>query len=334
MQILSTRGIKVSLTSKRQSKQFLQLLKKDNRNFNSTIHQITVRSKVYYMDFIAILCHCSNLNALDLGGQSLFYIKFYQLLLQAENIRRANDLPYIEEFKFDDSDEVYSLESMSTSSVICADIAAFRSSIKHLHVVLDFINTPGFYRNNSTLKDPDVFIEDILNSQQQKLESVSLAGIGINLTSKRVYRINPVESLQKLEIYLPCMDVQVLRFIEKASPNLEDLSLLSNKSNHFEWMTINGDNSIQTYTNLWKFRDYCNLVATVLVSLSDEFFTVFAHIHQELFEEIDYIWDVFDQDDDEDSFDFNDDSSSYDDDGNDDDDDDDDEEYGLIDLVG
>ncbi|KAL9542976.1 hypothetical protein MBANPS3_008340 [Mucor bainieri] len=350
--------IKVSLTSKRQSKQLLQLLKK-NRDFNSIIHRITVRSKVYFMDFIPILCYCPNLKVLDLGGQSMFYIKLHQLLLQSENARRARDLPRIEEFAFDDPNEVYSLESMLTSSVICADIAAFRRSAQHLHVVLDFIDAPGFYRNNRMLKDDlcnmpnlqkitaryfdifpaDVFIEDVLNSKLQKLESVSLIGIGMDLTSKRVYRINPVESLEKLEICLPCMDVQVLRFIEKALPNLEDLCLLSNKSNRFEWMTITGDNPIQIHTIMRKFRDHCESIPTVLFSLSDEFFTLFAHIHQESFEEIEYIWDVFDQDDDDDDYDedgffgFDSDGSS-DDEDDDDDDDDEDEEGDLIDLLG
>lgn len=342
MQILRIQGIKVSLTSKRQSKQFLQLLKK-NTDFNSIVHQIAVRSKVYYMNFIAILCHCASLKSLDLGGQSLFYIKLHQLLLQSENTRPARDLPSIEEFKFDDPGEVYSLESMLISSEICADTAAFRRSVKHLHVVLDFIDARGFYRNNRMLKDDlcdmpnlqkitaryfnvfpaDVFIEDLLNSKLQKLESVSLAGIGLDLTSKRVYRVSPVESLQKLEILLPCIDAQVLRYIEKALPNLEDLCLLNNKSNRYEWMTIIGDNPVQTYTIIRKFRDRCAEIPTVLVSLSDEFFTLFAHIHQESFEEIDYIWDVFDQDDD---------SSDYYD--YDDDDDDDEEEDDLIDLLG
>ncbi|GAN10448.1 hypothetical protein MAM1_0356c09989 [Mucor ambiguus] len=333
MQIMRTQGIKVSLKSKRQSKQFLQLLKK-HRDFSSIIQQIVVRSKVYFMDFIAILCHCPNLQVLDLGGQSFFYCKLHQLLLQSENTRWARDLPHIEEFKFDDPGEVYSLESMLNSSVICADIGAFRRSIKHLHVVLDFIDAPGFYRSSRMLKDAlcdmpnlqkitaryadmfpaDIFIEDVLNSKLQRLESVLLAGIGVDLTSKRVYRISPVESLQKLEIYLPCMDVQVLRFIENALPSLKDLCLLSNKNNRFEWMTITGDNPIQTYIIIRKFRDYCDLIPTVLVSFSDEFYSLFAHIHQESFKKIGYIWDVFLQDDDdnyaEDSFDFNNDDSS------------------------
>ncbi|KAL0144378.1 hypothetical protein V8B55DRAFT_1486060 [Mucor lusitanicus] len=297
------------------------------------------------MDFIAILCHCPNLKALDLGGESLFYIKLHQLLSRSEHTRQARDLPHIEEFKFDDPDEVYSLESMLTSSVICADIAAFRRSVEHLHVVLDFINLPGLNCSNRMLKDDvcdmpklqkitaryfdvfptSVFIEDIVNSKLEKLACVSLSGIGTDLTSKRVYRVRPVESLQKLEICLPCMDVQVLRFIERALPNLEDLCLLSNKSNRLEWMTIMGDNPVQTYTIIRRFRDYCDLIPTVLVSLSDEFFTLFAHIHQEAFEKVDYIWDVFDQDDDdEDSFDDedDDDSSDY-----------EDERY-LIELLG
>lgn len=335
MQILRIQGIKVSLTSKRQSKQFLQLLRKGS-DFNLIVHQIVVRSRVYYMNFIAILCHCASLKTLDLGGQSLFYIKLHQLLLQSENTRPVRELPRIEEFKFDDPGEAYSLESMLISSAICADIAAFRHALKHLHVVLDFIDARGFYRNNRMLKDDlcdmpnlqkitaryfnifpaDVFIEDILNSKLQKLKSVSLAGIGIDLTSKRVYRASPVESLQTLEILLPCMDAQVLRYIETALPSLEDLCLLNNKSNRYEWMTITGDNPVQTYTIIRKFRDRCTEIPTVLVSLSDEFFTLFAHIHQDSFQEIDYIWDVFDQDGD---------SSEY---------DDDDQEDDLIDLLG
>lgn len=317
MQIMRTRGTKVSLTSKRQSKQFLHLLKK-GRDFNSVVHHITVRSNEYFMDFIAIICHCPNLKTLDLGGQSPFYIKFHKLLLQFEDAKGSRELPLIEEFKFDGPGEVYSSETMLISSWICSDIAAFRRSVKHLHVVLDFIDIPVRYRNSRMLKNDlcnmpnlkkitaryldifpaNVFIEDILNSRLQKLESVEVAGIGSDLTSKRVYYVNPVENLCKLEIFISVMDANVLRYIEQGLPNLKDLCLLSNKANYYEWMTITGDNPIQTFIIIRKFRDYCIDIPTVLVSLADEFFTLFAHIHQESFKKIDYVWDLLGRDND------------------------------------
>ncbi|KAL9543959.1 hypothetical protein PS6_009005 [Mucor atramentarius] len=276
MQILHTRGTKVSLTSKRQSKQFLHLLKK-GRDFNSVVHHITF-----------------------------------------EGAEGSRELPLIEEFKFDDPAEVYSSETMLISSWICSDIAVFRRSVKHLHVVLDFVDIPVRYRNNRMLKDDlcnmpslkkitaryldifpaNVFIEDILNSRLQKLESVELAGIGSDLTSKRVYYVNPVENLCKLEIFMSVMDVNVLRYIEQGLPNLKDLCLLSNKANYYEWMTVTGDNPIQTFIIIRKFRDYCVGIPTVLVSLADEFFTLFAHIHQESFKKIDYVWDLLGRDND------------------------------------
>lgn len=314
IELLQANGITVSLTSKRQSKQFLQLLKK-NTKLNSTVHHLVVRSKIYYEDFIPIICHCPALKSLDLGGSNEFYFKFYELIIQLEKTPRMKDLPSIEEFKFNDKKEEYGMGALFLSSVINERVTAFRHSVKHQHVILDSIDIPRLYKGDYELKDGltemsrlekvtalyvddfpvNVFIEDVLNSKLKRLKTLKILGIGMNMTSRLTHRINPVFTLRELEIVLPGMDVNVLRYIMKSSPNLENLCVLSDKSDYLECMTIVGDNPFQTFTSIITFSKYCKRIPTVVVSLVDNFFTVCSQVHREAGKKIDFIWDLFEQ---------------------------------------
>lgn len=316
VKLLQTSGIKVSFNCKHQSNQLLQLLMKKTK-FNSIVHHLAVRSEIYLMDFIPIICQCPALKSLDLGGTKAFYVKLYELLMQFENTPQLQDLPSIEEFKFNDHEEVYTMRTYLISSLINEGIAKFRYSIKHQYVVLDYIDVPGLYKRSLELKDGltemtnlerlsaiyfnafptiDSFIEDILNSRMKKLNYVKITGCGLNLTSRPIQHINPVLTLRELDIVLPCIDVNVLKYVIKSAPNLERLCLLSNKFNYLQWMTIIGENPIQMLVMMISFSKYCERIPTVIVSILDLFMIAYVHIHRESGKEIDFIWDLFEQD--------------------------------------
>lgn len=316
VELLQVSGIKVSFNCKHQSKQLLQLLMKKTK-FNLIVHHLAVRSKVYLMDFIPIICQCPALKSLDLGGSKAFYVKFYELLMQFEITSQLQDLPSIEEFKFNDHEEIYTMKTYLTSSLINEGIAKFRHSIKHHYVALDYIDVPGLYKQSLELKDGltemtnlerlsaiyfnvfstiDSFIEDILNSRMKKLNYLEITGCGLNLTSRPIRHINPVLTLRELDIVLPCIDVNVLKYIMISAPNLERLCLLSNKFNYSQRMTIIGENPLQILVMMINFSKYCERIPTVIVSILDLFMIISVHIHRESGKEVDFIWGLFEQD--------------------------------------
>lgn len=316
VELLQVNGIKVSFNCRRQSKQLLQLLMKKTK-FNLIVHHLAVRSEIYLTDFIPIICQCPALKSLDLGGTKAFYVKFHELLMQLESTSQLPDLPSIEEFKFNDHEEVYTMRTYLTSSLISEGISKFRHSIKHHYVVLDYIDVPGLYKKSLELKDGliemtnlerlsviyfnafstiDSFIEDILNSRMKKLNYLEITGCGLNLTSRSIQHINPVHTLRELDIVLPCIDVNVLNYIMKAALNLERLCLLSSKFNYLQCTIIIGENPIQMLMMMITFSNYCERIPTVIASIIDLFMIAYVHIHRKSGKHIDFIWDLFEQD--------------------------------------